>query len=457
MPKVHFIAIGGSVMHNLAIALYKKGYQVTGSDDHIFDPARNRLAEYAMLPEAEGWFPEKIHTGLDAVIVGMHARADNPELLKARTLGIKILSFPEYLYEQTQHKKRIVIGGSHGKTTITSMIMHVLKDHGHHFDYMVGARLEGFETMVGLSDHSSMAILEGDEYLSSPCDTRPKFHLYQPHMALISGIAWDHINVFPTFDKYIEQFRIFIDKIQPNGTLIYYKYDKTLQALLPRVRQDIRKIPYSAHPAGVSQQQNILYTPENKEIPIQVFGNHNLANISGALLVCKELGIQEKAFYHSIRHFSGASGRLELLAQNAHTCIYLDFAHAPSKLEATIAALKQKYPQRDLIAILELHTFSSLNKAFLKQYHGKMRQAEVPVVFYNPENIKQKNLEPFDTDYVKKAFDQPDLSVFQSNEKMVAALKSYPLHNQIWLFMTSGNFNGINLKALASDLLHNDQ
>ena len=428
---------------------------VTGSDDHIFDPAQNKLAKYGLLPEAEGWFPQKIHTGLDAVIVGMHARADNPELLKAQTLGIKTFSFPEYLYEQTQHKKRIVIGGSHGKTTITSMVMHVLKDQAYHFDYMVGARLEGFETMVGLSDHTSMAILEGDEYLSSPLDPRPKFHLYRPHIALISGISWDHINVFPTFNQYVEQFRIFIDKIQSNGTLIYYKYDKTLQALLPGVRKDIRKLPYSAHPAKVSRQQNILHTPEGKDIPVQVFGNHNLENISGALLVCKELGIQEAAFYKSVRHFRGASGRLQLLAQNDHTCIYLDFAHAPSKLEATIAAMKQKYPQKELIAVLELHTFSSLNKDFLNQYHGKMRQAEIPVVYYNPENIKHKNLEPFDKDYVKKAFDQPDLRVFQNNEKMLAALRSYPRHNKIWLFMTSGNFNGINLKTLASELLHN--
>ena len=450
--KVHFVAIGGSVMHNLAIALHVKGYEVTGSDDQIFDPARGRLEKHQLLPPQPGWHPGRIHRDLDAVILGMHARPENPELQKARDLGLKIWSFPEYLYEQTKDKKRVVIGGSHGKTTITSMIMHVLRESGVRFDYMVGAQIEGFDTMVGLSHQAEVAVFEGDEYLSSPIDPTPKFHLYKPHIALISGIAWDHINVFPSFDQYLEQFRVFTEKIEPGGILIYYSDDPYAARIAENAGDNITKTGYQRHPR--SQDGKHLITAAGKKVPFHLFGGHNAANVMAALKVCRELAIDERDFYRFIQTFKGASKRLEKLGENNHTAVYLDFAHAPSKLQATISAVQERFPSRRLVACMELHTFSSLNKDFISQYKHTMDQADVAMVYYNPETIRHKNLDMLQPQDIRQAFSLETLKVYHNIHQLREDLLSFSYDTTNLLLMTSGNFNGIDLQALTSKILH---
>ncbi|MCB2194371.1 MAG: peptidoglycan synthetase [Bacteroidetes bacterium] len=450
--KVHFIAIGGSAMHNLAISLSKKGYQVTGSDDEIFEPSRSRLDKYGILPKYSGWNPNMITSDLDAVILGMHARNDNPELQKAKELNLKIYSYPEYLYEQTKDKTRIVIGGSHGKTTITSMIMHVLNFHEKKFDYMVGAQIEGFETMVSLTEDAPIAVFEGDEYLSSPIDPRPKFHLYQPDIALISGIAWDHINVFPTFEKYKEQFKIFVEKIEKEGCLFYYKHDENLLDIVKTTSAHIEKISYTAHAYTKHNNQTFLIDLD-KEIPIKVFGEHNLQNISGAKLVCNKIGISDEGFYKAISEFKGAAKRLEVLAKNDNTAIFRDFAHSPSKLQATVKAVKDQYQQRKLIAIMELHTFSSLNASFLKEYKGTMESADIAIVYYNPEVIKHKKLDAITPDQVKNAFNKENLVVYTDQKELTDYLTHTNLMNHNLLLMSSGNFSGIDLEKFSNHLI----
>ncbi|MGE4585866.1 MAG: UDP-N-acetylmuramate--L-alanine ligase [Mangrovibacterium sp.] len=447
--RIHFIAIGGSAMHNLAIALHQKGYTVTGSDDEIFEPSKSRLACCGLLPEDEGWHPEKLSTRLDAVILGMHARADNPELLRARQIGLRIYSYPEYLYEQTKNKTRVVIGGSHGKTTITAMVMHVLKQNGIDFDYMVGAGLEGFETMVSLRENTRIAVFEGDEYLSSPVDTRPKFHLYHPHIALLSGIAWDHINVFPTFAGYLEQFRLFAEKIEENGTLIWYKDDEHLEQLAARLRPDIRSLPYREQPAIVEEGRTCLLNG-NRRIPLQVFGDHNLQNIAGARLVCRQLDISDRPFYRAIGSFRGAARRLEVLAANTHGTVFYDFAHSPSKLKATTEAVKKQFPGRRLTAVMELHTFSSLKKEFLPQYAGTMEQADEAIVCYNPHTLEHKKLDPITPEEVSMAFGKKGLQVLTDPKKLTARLLQEDWKDHNLLIMSSGNLLGINLKELAA-------
>ncbi|MBP8067521.1 MAG: peptidoglycan synthetase [Pedobacter sp.] len=451
--KIHFIAIGGSAMHNLAIALHKKGYQVTGSDDEIVEPSKSRLASYQLLPAQEGWNESAITPDLDAVILGMHARADNPELLKAKALGLPIFSYPEYLYEQSKDKLRVVIGGSHGKTSITAMILHVLNAHRFPIDYMVGAQLRGFDTMVKITSEAKTIILEGDEYLSSPIDRRPKFHLYKGHVAVLSGIAWDHINVFPTFENYLDQFRQFIDTLEPNAVLIYAASDAVLKELVEKhERNDIRKIPYLAHEANTKDGITYLITPESL-VPLSIFGAHNLQNLNAAKLVCTELGISAADFYQHIQTFKGASKRLELIAQNETCNAYKDFAHSPSKLMATTAAVKNQFENRKLIACMELHTFSSLTAEFLKEYHGCMNTADEAIVYFNPHTIEHKKLAPISIAQVKDAFAREDLVVFTESAKLQAYLQSKTWENCNLLLMSSGNFDGIKMESFAEDLL----
>jgi len=451
--NVHFIAIGGSAMHNLAISLYKKGYQISGSDDEIFEPSRSRLKKYNILPQKLGWYPDKIHQHLDAVILGMHARNDNPELKKARELNLKIYSYPEYLYEQTKDKIRVVIGGSHGKTTITSMIMHVLKFHQKNFDYMVGAQIEGFETMVSLTENAPVAVFEGDEYLSSAIDPRPKFHLYKPHIAVINGIAWDHINVFPTFDAYKKQFVRLIELIQPKGKLFYYEHDAVLNDMVKKSSQSIEKSSYTVHPYKIKNGQTFL-VQKNKAIPVKIFGEHNLQNMSAAKLVCNELSISNHEFYEAIATFKGASKRLEKIAQNESTIIFKDFAHSPSKLKATINAVKNQYPEKKLVAVMELHTFSSLNRRFLQEYNGSMNKADIPVVYYNPKVIQHKKLDPLSKKEVVASFANNHLMAFTEQEQMVNYLKGIDITHTSLLFMSSGNFSGLDIDAFAHVLLN---
>jgi UDP-N-acetylmuramate: L-alanyl-gamma-D-glutamyl-meso-diaminopimelate ligase len=451
--RVHFIAIGGSAMHNLALAMHKKGFAVTGSDDEIFEPSKSRLAKAGLLPAKEGWDADNIHKELDAVILGMHARADNPELIKAKELGLRIFSYPEYIYEQTRDKTRVVIGGSHGKTTITAMILHVLHYHKIDCDYLVGAQLEGFDTMVKLTKEAKIAVIEGDEYLSSPIDRRPKFHLYKPNIAILSGIAWDHINVFPTFENYVEQFRIFIDLIEENGTLVYCEKDPEVKRLAGSMKKDIKKIPYGIPPHTIENGITVLKTPGSKlQTPLLIFGDHNLMNANGARLVCAQLGITEDQFHEAIASFKGAAKRLELVKRNAHTAIYKDFAHSPSKLKATTAAVKKQFPNRKLVACMELHTFSSLNEDFLKEYEGAMAGADEAFVYFNPHTIAHKKLKPITPEQVKAAFGGNNITVYTASEKLVSDLKAKKWDHTNLLMMSSGNFDGVDLKELGERL-----
>jgi UDP-N-acetylmuramate: L-alanyl-gamma-D-glutamyl-meso-diaminopimelate ligase len=436
-------------MHNLAIALYKKDYLITGSDDEIFEPSAGRLKDCNLLPDQLGWFPDKIHNGLNAVILGMHARSDNPELLRVQEIGIKVYSYPEYIYEQSMNKTRVVIGGSHGKTTITAMVMHVLKQTHIDFDYMVGAQLDGFDTMVKLTN-APLIVIEGDEYLASPIDRRPKFHLYRPDIALISGIAWDHINVFPTFDEYVEQFRIFVHRIADKGVLIYNEEDQAVRGIGEKA--PVFKSAYRT--ADHIIENGITYALwNNQKIPLKIFGNHNLQNLSAARAVCRQLGIEDEKFYQAISGFKGAAKRLEIVSQKGNTVIYKDFAHSPSKLGATTRAVKQQFPERRLIACMELHTFSSLNKKFLQQYHGSMRIADKAIVYFNPHTIEHKRLETLSKEEVKYAFGNGNLVVHTDSKSVVDELKASDWEKTNLLLMSSGNFDGIDYEQLAEEIL----
>jgi UDP-N-acetylmuramate: L-alanyl-gamma-D-glutamyl-meso-diaminopimelate ligase len=449
--RYHFIAIGGSAMHNLAIALHLKGDVVSGSDDEIFNPSKERLEKYSLLPKQIGWNSNLVHNDIDAVILGMHAREDNPELIKAQGLGLPIFSYPEFIYQQTKNQIRVVVGGSHGKTSITSMILHVLKENGVDHNYMVGAQLEGFECMVKLSDDSKIAILEGDEYLSSPIDRRPKFHLYHPNIAVISGIAWDHINVFPTFDNYIDQFRIFAKNVPKNGALFYCKDDLVLNEMISSLNNLCNPVAYAAHSFKIiNGVTNLVF--ENQLIPIEVFGLHNLQNLKAAQLVCNQLGISNNGFYQAIKRFKGASKRLELVTKNDKSVFYKDFAHSPSKLKATTKALKEQFPERILVACMELHTFSSLNKDFLKLYNKSMESADRSMVYFNSDTIKHKQLEDITEQEVKEAFGCEDLEVYTCSIKMVDALRKEKWINKNLLMMSSGNFNGLDFAKLGSEI-----
>ena len=483
--KVHFIAIGGSAMHNLAIALCQKGITVTGSDDEIFDPAKSRLEKYGLLPESFGWHPERITKDLDAVVLGMHARIDNPELLRAQELGLKIYSYPEYLYEQSKDKLRIVVGGSHGKTTTTAMILHVLAKCGIEADYMVGAQLKGFEVMVRLSHTAKVMVIEGDEYLTSPIDRRPKFHLYKPNVAIITGIEWDHINVFPTFDIYREQFSKFIDLIEPidgiEGTLIYCDEDAEVHRVaVENKRTDIQKLPYVCPEHRVENGVTYLLGTQASRlqaagtaahpVPLQVFGHHNLLNLTAARLACRQVGVTDEQFDEAISTFEGASKRLELVKKSDTCAVYKDFAHAPSKLRATIHAMREQYPGRKLVACMELHTFSSLTQEFLQQYRGTMDEADVRCVYFSQHALQLKKLPPLDPEEVKAAFEGTPsgtqasrlhaaetaahpVEVFTDSAAMVAKVKAMDWKDANLLMMSSGNFDGIDFNQLAEEVL----
>jgi len=445
--NVHFIAIGGAAMHNLALALHNKGYKVTGSDDTIFEPSKSRLDAKGLLPETFGWYPEKVTSSLDAIVLGMHAKADNPELLKAQELGVKIYSYPEFLYEQAKNKTRVVIGGSHGKTTITSMILHVMHYHDRDVDYMVGAQLEGFDVMVKLTEGNDFMVLEGDEYLSSPIDMRPKFHLYKPNIALLSGIAWDHINVFPTYEDYVEQFSIFVDSIVTGGSINYNEEDPEVKRVVEASENQIRKISYQTPEYTVEDGETLLETPEGP-MPIEVFGAHNLNNLAGAKWICQHMGIDEDDFYEAISTFKGASKRLEKIAESNTSIAYKDFAHSPSKVEATTKALKEQYSDRTLVACLELHTYSSLNAEFLKEYKGALDAADVAVVFYSPHAVEIKKLEEVTEAQIANAFERDDLIIYTNPEDFKNFLFSQNFDNKSLLLMSSGNYGGLDFDAL---------
>ncbi len=449
--KYHFIAIGGAVMHNLALTLLGKGYEVTGSDDEIYEPSLSRLKKAGIIPKEKGWFPDKIHKQLDGIILGMHARNDNPELIRAKELNIPIFSFPEFIFEQSRNKKRIVISGSHGKTTITSMILHVLKSLGKNFDYLVGAQVEGFELMVKLSE-APVIIIEGDEYLTSPLDKRPKFFHYHHDILLMSGIAWDHFNVFPTFANYKSQFAQLVQMTPEGGTFIYCNQDQHVVELADTLDlKSIQKIPYGAHPYYIRHGKTILMTPSG-EISISVFGEHNLQNLQGALEVCKSLDISDSQFYTAISTFKGASKRQEVLAKSEVCILFRDFAHAPSKLKATVTALKKQYPDRKLIAVQELHTYSSLNKEFVKNYAHTFEEADIAIVYLNPKAVSLKKLELMDENMLRNGFQRDDLMVFTEIEKLKSYLESLEYHEANLLLMSSGNYDNMDLHTLQSKI-----
>ncbi len=443
--RIHFIAIGGSAMHSLAIALSQKNYVITGSDDAIFEPSKSKLQAHDLLPENSGWFPHKIDSDLDAVILGMHAKADNPELIRAKELGLKIYSYPEFLYEQAKNKTRVVIGGSHGKTSITSMILHVMQYHEKEIDYMVGASLEGISNPVHLTEANDFIVIEGDEYLSSPLDRRPKFHLYKPNIALLSGIAWDHINVFPTYENYVEQFKIFIDSIVNGGILVYNEEDAEVKRLAEATENPIRKHPYHTPSYHTEGDHTILEVPEG-DLPLEIFGKHNLNNLAGAKWICQHMGIDEDDFYEAIASFKGASKRLEKIAESKSTIIFKDFAHSPSKVKATTSAVKEQFTDKKLIACLELHTYSSLNSEFLKEYKGTLDQADEALVFYSPDAVANKKLDAVSEDQIQEAFDRNGLKVFVNPADFKSELQKMDLENSVLLMMSSGNYGGLDLE-----------
>ena len=450
--RIHFIAIGGAAMHNLAIALKNKNYIVSGSDDIINDPSKSRLMKHGLLPEKCGWNTENISKELDAVILGMHAKSDNPELLRARELEIKIFSYPEFIFNQSRNKFRVVIGGSHGKTTITSMILHVMNFNNIDVDYMVGAQLKGFDVMVKITEENRFIILEGDEYLTSPIDLRPKFHLYKPDLALISGIAWDHINVFPTYEIYLEQFKIFIDSIKEKGTLIYNSDDIDLNSMVNKSTNRINKIPYNTPSYSVKNNVTSIEI-SNRNIPLMIFGEHNLNNLMGAKFICQQMGVDEDSFCKAITSFDGASNRLELVCKNLNSIAYKDFAHSPSKVMATTSAVRIQNSNKKIIACLELHTYSSLNIDFIKQYHNTLSSADEAIIFYSKKSLKLKgNKDLVDSD-IKTAFNHNNLIVINNAKDLINYLSSLEFSNLALLMMSSGKFEGIDL-GLINDLMN---
>ncbi|AQG81454.1 UDP-N-acetylmuramate--L-alanine ligase [Spirosoma montaniterrae] len=454
MPQaIHFISIGGSAMHNLALSLHHQGYQITGSDDEIYEPSRSRLAQHGLLPAEMGWFPEKISHHLSAVIVGMHARSDNPELARAQELDLPIFSYPEFIYQQSKQKQRVVIAGSHGKTTITSMILHVLKYHNRKFDYLVGAQLDGFETMAQLTPDAPIIIIEGDEYASSPIDPRPKFLHYHPHIALISGIAWDHVNIYPTWDQYVDQFELLAEAMPKAGILVFDETDDMLDVIGQKEREDIVKLPYEAHPSDIVDGQTLLITKKGEKIPVLVFGEHNMKNIAGAMTVLDRIGITDDQFYAAIPTFKGAARRLEKIAERGNRILFRDFAHAPSKVEATTEAVKRQYPDRKLLAVVELHTYSSLNKNFLSQYKNCLDAAEEAVVYFNAHTLAVKQLEPITAEDILTAFDRANLRVFTDSDALADYLSQQRDAADVFLLMSSGTFGNLSNDKLIKQLL----
>jgi len=441
--KIHFIAIGGSVMHNLAIALKNNGIVITGSDDHFYEPSLSNLKQHNILPEQEGWFAEKITTALDAVVVGMHAKENNSELIKAQELGLKIYSFPEFILEQSQNKQRVVIGGSHGKTTITSMIMHVLKENNKEFDYLVGAQLNGFDTMVQLSD-APVIVIEGDEYLTSPLDLTPKFLKYKHHTALISGISWDHANIFPTMEDYVKPFESFIQATPKSGSIIYNADDSMTTAICESYEdKDIKKFGYSYPKSEIRNEQTFIFDEEGKAVPLKIFGQHNLANLSAAKTVCNRLGITDKMFYSTMQSFVGAGKRLELMGEKNGVKVFKDFAHAPSKLAASINAVKEQYASKEVVALYELHTFSSFNDEFLSQYKDAFQDANQAILLLDDNVLASKGNVTMTDDVLKGKFNAPNASVIHNQEEFVSTLKSIDWNNKVLLVMSSGGLTGL--------------
>lgn len=454
MPQaIHFIAIGGSVMHSLALALQQQGYVVTGSDDVIYEPSRTPLEQQGLLPTEMGWFPERVHPGLDAVIVGMHARPDNPELAKALQLGLPVFSYPEYVYQQSHHKQRVVIAGSHGKTTITSIILHVLRYYNRTFDYLIGEQFDGFETTVKLTTDAPIIIIEGDEYASSPIDRRPKFLHYQPHIALISGIAWDHVNIYPTWDEYVDPFELLAEAMPKAGILIFDESDDMLDVIGQKERADVTKIPYQLPASAIEDGQAYLLTKQNVKIPVSLFGEHNLKNMAGAMTVLDRLGITDEQFYVAISSFKGAGRRLELIAENKGRMVFRDSAHSPSKIEATTEAVKRQYSGRKLLAVVELPAFSNLNTVFLSQYKDSLQAADEAIVYVNPHELISIHSKPITPEDIIMAFNHSNLRVFNETVDLQFYLSQQREAAELFLLLSSATFGGLSIPFITNQLI----
>ena len=448
--KVHFIAIGGSVMHNLAITLKQLSYEVSGSDDKIYDPSRSRLEKYNLLPENLGWFPELIDKKIDFIVLGMHAKKDNPELLKALDLDCKIYSYPELIFEFSKSKTRITIGGSHGKTTVSSMILHVLDFYNVKVDYLLGAQIEGFENMVHITDDNEFILIEGDEYLSSPIDNSPKFHKYNSNIAVITGIAWDHINVFPSFENYISQFEKFIETITDGGVLVFNELDKLVLDLVNKSEKTIRKIGYGKPDFEIVDGVTYVKTSEG-DVPLKVFGDHNLSNLSAAKQICALMGVFDDEFFAAIASFKGASKRLETIYRDNNKIIIKDFAHSPSKLKATIDAVKNQFSNKNIIAVYELHTYSSFNQKFIKEYFNSMSSADMKLIYYDDEVLKKRGEFEINEKIIKDSFGSDDLIVISKKSVLEESILKINLHNSVLLMMSSGNFSSVDMLSLTKN------
>ncbi len=441
--KVHLIAIGGSIMHNLALALDSQGFMLSGSDDQIFEPARTRLKNRGICPEKEGWFSEKINTDLSFVVLGMHAKPDNPELVKALELGVKVYSFPELVAEMYSNSTRIVVAGSHGKTTTTSMMMHVFKALGKQFDYLVGAQLEGFDVMVAL-DKKEYSIIEGDEYLSSCLDPRPKFMHYSPQIAIITGIAWDHYNVFPTFDSYKNAFVQLIQSMKEGSLLLWYEGDSDLAELVGEYAQHLKTIAYKES-EFVIQGNKCYLISEEACYSLEVFGRHNLQNMNSVIKVCEYLNFNSIDVCTSLSTFKGAAKRMQLLQNNGDLIIYQDFAHAPSKVKATINALRETYPYHHLHCFLELHTYSSLNKNFLPQYYSTVNECDEITIYFDPKALEIKRMEALDLQFIKDSFGRQNMNVIDNPAELKVQMDIARKGRGLLVFLGSGNWAGMEL------------
>lgn len=449
--RIHLIAIGGSIMHNLALALDNQGHIVTGSDDQIFEPALTRLTTHGLLPARMGWYPEKITTDLDLIILGMHAKSTNPELARALELGIPIVSFPEYVARSSADKMRIVVAGSHGKTTTTSMLMHLFKALGKSFDYLVGAGIEGFDRMVSLTE-APYIIIEGDEYLSSCLDSRPKFLHYNPQIAIITGIAWDHYNVFPTLELYHKSFADFILSMKEGSTLFYFEEDEALTNLVNDHGKHLNAYSYGAVPHVWQNGQSYIRDGELL-FATSVFGSHNFQNMQAVISVCTQLGFPRQEVVEALSSFKGSRKRMELLAEGNGKAAYLDFAHSPSKVRATLNAFREKYPEKKILTIIELHTYSSLNLDFLPQYAGSLKDTDHAIVYYDSHALAIKNMNPLSEPDIKNSFKREDIDVISHINELEDKILRLRQGTDILIFMGSGNFGDLDLRKVATNWL----
>lgn len=442
--RIHCISHWWRVTSSLAIQLKLLGHNVTGHDDEIYEPSKSALAQHGLLPQHEWWDADSVTSDIDMIVLGMHASADNPELLRAKELGLMIKSYPEVIYEFSKNKMRVVIAGSHGKTTTTSMVMHVLKHNGISFDWVVGGIVPGFDTMVSLDDNHKIIIIEWDEYPDGKINMTAKMLLYKHNIGILNGIAWDHITTYPTFDSYLLPFQTFVDQTPTDGFLGYYQDDQEVTNIMEHTDTQAQTVWYTVHPHIIRDGITYLQTPQ-WEVKLSIFWAHNCINISAAKLVCNQLDLSDEQFYAAIWSFTGAGNRLQLIHQDdaKHLTILRDFAHSPSKLTATINAVKTQYPDRTIIGLFELHTFASLSASFLPEYKWSFDAADIACVYYDDHTFQIKRMTPLTKEVVINGFGRSDLVVQDSANDLQAWYDNLDLTNSVVVLMSSGNFGGV--------------